>query len=61
MLKKIVLAAAVWLTCGAAAMAQAYPDHTIKIIVPTGVGGITDLLARMVGNSISTQHGQPVI
>lgn len=61
MLKKILLAAALWLTCNAAAMAQDFPNHTIKIIVPTGVGGITDLLARMVGNSISTQLGQPVI
>ncbi len=42
-------------------MAQDYPTHTIKIIVPTGVGGITDLLARMIGNSISEQLGQPVI
>jgi tripartite-type tricarboxylate transporter receptor subunit TctC len=58
---KIVLATALWLTCNAAAMAQDFPNHTIKIIVPTGVGGITDLLARMVGNSISTQLGQPVI
>src|ERR1700753_2689720 len=61
MLKRILLAAALWLTGAAAATAQNYPDHTIKIIVPTGVGGITDLLARMVGNSISSQLGQPVI
>ena len=33
----------------------------IKIIVPTGVGGITDILARLVGNSIGNQLGQPVI
>jgi tripartite-type tricarboxylate transporter receptor subunit TctC len=60
-LSNVILAAALWLGCGAAAPAQNYPDHTIKIIVPTGVGGITDLLARMVGNSIAIQLGQPVI
>ena len=61
MLKTILFAAALWLGGTAAPMAQDYPTHTIKIIVPTGVGGITDLLARMMGKSISDQLGQPVI
>jgi tripartite-type tricarboxylate transporter receptor subunit TctC len=61
MLKTILFTAGLWLAGTAAPMAQDYPTHTIKIIVPTGVGGITDLLARMVGNSISAQLGQPVI
>jgi tripartite-type tricarboxylate transporter receptor subunit TctC len=43
------------------AMAQDYPNRTIRIIVPVGVGGITDILARLVGRSISDQLGQPVI
>src|ERR1700709_934864 len=43
------------------ARAEDYPTRTIKMIVPTGAGGITDLLARMMGNSISDQLGQPVI
>ena len=44
-----------------AARAQDYPSRTIKIIVPTGAGGITDILARLVGKSLSEQLGQPVI
>jgi tripartite-type tricarboxylate transporter receptor subunit TctC len=43
------------------ALAQDYPTRTIKMIVPTGVGGITDILARLVGKSISEQLGQAVI
>ena len=43
------------------AMAQDYPNHTIKMIVPTGVGGITDILARLVAKSLGEQLGQPVI
>src|ERR1700716_700003 len=43
------------------ATAQDYPNRTIKMIVPTGAGGITDILARLVGKSISEQFGQPVI
>lgn len=61
MLKTILFAAALWLAGMSAPMAQDYPTHTIKIIVPTGVGGITDLLARMMGRSLSDQFGQPVI
>jgi tripartite-type tricarboxylate transporter receptor subunit TctC len=43
------------------ALAQDYPTRPIKMIVPTGVGGITDILARLVGKSISEQLGQAVI
>ncbi len=43
------------------ARAEEYPTHTIKMIVPTGAGGITDILARLVGKHISEQLGQPVI
>src|ERR1700755_928400 len=41
--------------------AEDYPNRTIKIVVPTGAGGITDILARLVGKSLSEQFGQPVI
>ena len=41
--------------------AEDYPTRTIKMIVPTGAGGITDILARLVGKHISEQLGQPVI
>src|SRR3954467_10046309 len=44
-----------------AAQAQDYPNRTIKIIVPTGAGGITDILARLVGKGLSEQFGQPLI
>jgi tripartite-type tricarboxylate transporter receptor subunit TctC len=49
------------LALSSATLAQDYPSRTIKIIVPTGAGGITDILARLVGKSISEQLGPPVI
>src|SRR5882672_1569767 len=55
----LVLCFALALTSEAAA--QDYPTRTIKLIVPTGAGGITDILARLVGKSLSEQFGQPVI
>src|SRR5580704_502927 len=60
-LRRAWLAACLLLALSPPAMAQDYPNRTIKIIVPTGVGGITDLLARLVGKSIGDQLGQPVI
>ncbi len=55
------LAVCFLLALSSGAMAQDYPSRTIKMIVPTGAGGITDILARLVGKSISEQLGQPVI
>ncbi len=46
---------------GFPAHADDYPTRTIKMIVPTGAGGITDILARLVGKHISEQVGQPVV
>jgi tripartite-type tricarboxylate transporter receptor subunit TctC len=43
------------------ASAQDYPTRTVKMIVPTGAGGITDILARLVAKSMTDQFGQPVI
>ena len=56
-----------WLAIGlafalaSATRAQDYPNHTIKLIVPTGAGGITDILARLVGKSMGDQLGQAVV
>jgi tripartite-type tricarboxylate transporter receptor subunit TctC len=60
-LRRAWLAICFTLALSSAALAQDYPSRTIKLIVPTGAGGITDILARLVGKSISEQLGQPVI
>lgn len=39
--------------------AQTYPVKPIRIIVSTSPGGITDILARLLGNYITTKTGQP--
>jgi tripartite-type tricarboxylate transporter receptor subunit TctC len=43
------------------AAAETYPAHPIHLIVPTGAGGITDLLARIVAAKLGDATGQPVI
>jgi tripartite-type tricarboxylate transporter receptor subunit TctC len=41
--------------------AQTYPDHLIKIVVPTSAGGGNDAMARIVGNKLAERLKQPVI
>jgi tripartite-type tricarboxylate transporter receptor subunit TctC len=43
------------------AMAQAYPDKPVKIIVPYSAGGGGDILARMFAERLKDRLGQPVI
>jgi len=39
----------------------AYPNKVIKLIVPAGPGGPTDILGRLVGDRMSAALGQPVV
>ncbi len=43
------------------ALAQPYPSKPIKVIVPFAAGGAVDTVARVVGQRLSEQVGQPVV
>jgi tripartite-type tricarboxylate transporter receptor subunit TctC len=45
----------------APAFAETYPARPIRIIVSTSAGGITDVVARVLGQYITTKTGQPVV
>jgi tripartite-type tricarboxylate transporter receptor subunit TctC len=54
------------LACVAAALAahaqaQSWPARPIRMIVPTGAGTATDIMARLVANGIGPGLGQPVV
>ncbi|CAN7437508.1 tripartite tricarboxylate transporter substrate binding protein [Pseudorhodoferax sp. LjRoot39] len=44
-----------------AALAQAYPNKPITMVVPTATGGTTDLSARMLAQALTPVLGQSVI
>jgi tripartite-type tricarboxylate transporter receptor subunit TctC len=58
---RISTGAALGLTAVPFARAQTYPSRTIRIIVATGAGGSTDILARMLGQFMTDRLGQPVV
>src|SRR3954467_10140010 len=45
----------------AAADAQTWPARPIKIIVPTGPGAATDVMARLMAEAVTRGLGQPVV
>lgn len=59
---KIVCALMVSCVALTAAVAQeAYPTKSIRLIVPLGAGGATDVVARLVAAKLSERLGQPVV
>jgi len=43
------------------AAAQTYPNRPVRIIVPFPAGSVSDTVARILGNKLTEQLGQPVI
>src|SRR5215211_6838812 len=45
----------------APAAAQDYPNRTIRLIVPFGAGGPTDVFTRALGEELRKAVGQPIV
>jgi tripartite-type tricarboxylate transporter receptor subunit TctC len=61
MLNRRQAAAALAALAGAPAFAQSWPSRPVRIVVPFAAGGIADLTARAVGESLASRIGQPVV
>src|SRR5205814_10542856 len=57
---RAALCAALLVAAGGA-QAQSWPSRPIKIIVPTGPGAATDVMARLMADSVTRGLGQPVV
>ena len=65
---RLLARAAITLACGLAAvlsatqaLAQDYPNKPLKLIVPAGAGTSTDIVARLMGEGLARELGQPVV
>jgi tripartite-type tricarboxylate transporter receptor subunit TctC len=63
MTRRNLTASAACLGCAYAAIAQAqtYPSRPITMIVPTGAGSVSDLVARVVADRMAKSLGQSII
>lgn len=58
----VLLAFTVWMaTLAPASASDAYPTQAIRVVVPFPPGGATDSLARILGDFVSTDLGQPLV
>ena len=60
-MKKSILSAIALLVIALQANAQSYPSRPIRIVVPFGPGGFTDVAARIIQKELAPAIGQPIV
>jgi len=59
--RRSLIACLVLLLAAAPALAQPWPAHAIKVVVPFPAGGQLDVVVRLIGERVSTALGQPIV
>ncbi|HEX3057995.1 MAG TPA: tripartite tricarboxylate transporter substrate binding protein [Usitatibacter sp.] len=60
-MKRMILCAIALLAIALQAHAQSYPTRPIRIVVPFGPGGFTDVAARILQKELAPAIGQPIV
>ncbi len=60
-MRRLLLAALVLILAGALPAAAEYPTKPIRMLVPYGPGGATDIVARILGEHLKEKLRQPVV
>jgi tripartite-type tricarboxylate transporter receptor subunit TctC len=58
---KAIIATAVLLLSAPAQAAEAYPSRPVRIVIPSGAGGVTDILGRVIAQKLTESIGQQVV
>jgi tripartite-type tricarboxylate transporter receptor subunit TctC len=59
--RRVFLIASCLLSMQTAGLAQDWPSHPIRVIIPFGAGSATDIVPRIVFDRLSPQLGQPIV
>jgi tripartite-type tricarboxylate transporter receptor subunit TctC len=60
-LARWLAAVCILLPCWGDAIAQSWPSRPVRLIVPTGPGAATDVMARLLADGIGRGLGQPMV
>lgn len=58
---KLLAAIALYVVSGASVFAQSYPSKPIRLVLGQATGGSVDIVARLIGQQLSSRMGQPVV
>lgn len=56
-----IFASAVFQVVAFGAAAQSYPEKTVRLVVPYGVGGSSDIVGRIIAQRLSEQLGKNIV
>ncbi len=59
--RRQLLAAAASLAALPATAQERFPSRPIRMVIPVGVGGVTDVVGRILGDAMATLLGRPVV
>jgi tripartite-type tricarboxylate transporter receptor subunit TctC len=60
-MRRLAVALVLAIAAGSPAIADDYPSHPIRLIVPFAAGGAADAVARIVGKRVGETLGQPIV